>query len=240
MNPPSTRARLPNARSPTRWRCAPTPIGSSPCTTAACLPAAETSTTSPSHLPASGSSTPKTGRARSRSVPPGSESLACSSVAATAPSSSTGSSDRRPLSAPLDGSGYGEIAARGALCFTKADLPSLRTQAFRAPPASVPQGARPAAQRRRSSFFSEHRAARATPGNTSSSGTLNATRQKRVPLRQYRRASHGWLLEPRGLVLETRRCYVEVVREPRGYTVGSRSYRTALRRIYGLEGSAPT
>lgn len=39
------------------------------------------------------------------------------------------------------------------------------------------------------------------------------------------------------LVLETRRFYVEVVREPRGYTVGSRSYRTALRRIHGLEGS---
>lgn len=37
--------------------------------------------------------------------------------------------------------------------------------------------------------------------------------------------------------LETRRFYVEVVREPRGYTVGSRSYRTALRRIHGLESS---
>ena len=65
--------------------------------------------------------------------------------------------------------------------------PILEDPSLSRPPASVPQGARPAAQRRRSSFFSEHRAARATPGNTSSSGTLNATRQKRVPLRQYRR-----------------------------------------------------
>lgn len=122
---------LPSGGWPTRSRSAPVPAASSRCTTAGCPPAAVTSTTFRLRPAGFGSSTQRTRAGKVEIDSPwfGTPRLLIRGRGCTRLIDGL----ERQISAvraALDHGGYEPISVRGALCFTKADLPWLRTQSF--------------------------------------------------------------------------------------------------------------